>query len=308
MDMNEVLIFARVVEAGSFTAAGRALDLPKSTVSRKVAALEERLGVRLLERSTRRLRMTEAGKVLFERARRISLALNEAEAAVAELQAEPKGTLRLTAPVDFGQAWLAPIIASFNAAYPDVRVDIELTGRVVDMLAEGFDVALRAGTLVDSSLVARRLGTTRLGLYCGPGYLARRGAPATPEELVDHDVILFRGPRFDARWVLTSADQRREIKVDSRVSANDFIMVRGLATANMGIALLPDVVGAVEVAAGTLVPVLPQWCLGTGQLSAVYPSARHLSATVRAFLDHLKDAFSPPPWLDLDARREDGGG
>lgn len=302
MDMNEVLIFARVVEAGSFTAAGRGLDLPKSTVSRKVAALEERLGVRLLERSTRKLRLTEAGAVLFERARRIALALTEAEAAVGELQSAPKGTLRLTAPADVGQHWLGPVIASFSAAYPDVRVDIELTSRVVDLVAEGFDVALRAGRLADSSLVARRLGNTRLGLYCSPAYAALHGLPERPEALIDHATILFRSPRFESRWTLTSAEETCEVRVESRASANDFIMLRGLAVADMGIAILPNVVGAIEVAEGRLVAVLPAWGLGDGALSAVYPSARHLSATVRAFLDHLREAFTPPPWDVVEPR------
>lgn len=296
MDMNEVLIFARVVEAGSFTAAGRALGLPKSTVSRKVAALEERLGARLLERTTRRLRLTEAGSVLFERARRISVALDEAEAAVGELQSEPKGTIRLTAPVDMGHTWLGPIIARFLAAYPDVHVDIELTGRVVDLLAEGFDVAIRAGKLADSSLVARRLGRTRIGLFASPDYLSWRGVPEHPNDLAEHAFVLFRGSRFEETLNLQRGAEQLEIHVQGRASANDFTMLRGLCAAGAGIGQLPDVVGALEVEAGRLVPVLPDWCTGEGQVAAVYPSSRHLSTTVRAFLDHLRDELTPPPW------------
>ncbi len=304
MDMNEVLIFSRVVDAGSFTAAGRALDLPKSTVSRMVAALDERLGVRLLERTTRRLRLTEAGSVLYERARRIALALDEAEAAVGELQAEPKGTIRLTAPVDMGHTWLGPIIARFLAAYPEVNVDIELTGRVVDLLAEGFDVAIRAGRLADSSLVARRLGRTRISLFASPDYVAWRGAPETPDQLAEHDFVLFRGSRFEETLSLRRGTVEREIRVQGRASANDFTMLRALCVAGSGIAQLPDVVGALEVEAGRLVPVLDDWCTGEGQVAAVYPSSRHLSTTVRAFLDHLRDELSPPPWeLLLDAAR-----
>ena len=296
IDMNEVLMFSRVVESGSFTAAAAALGVPKSTVSRKVSALEERLGARLIERTTRRLRLTEAGTLLYERARRIALALDEAEAAVGELQDRPKGTLRLTAPIDMGNAWLGPVLADFVRLYPEVRLDIELSNHVVDLLAEGFDVAIRAGKLVDSSLVARKLGTSRMALFASPDYVASHPAPTTPQQLVDHDVLLFRSPRFEATWTLTRKGEQVDVQLHSRLSANDFTMLRGLLRAGVGIGMLPDVTGALGVRSGALVRVLPGWCLGEGQVSAVYPSARHLSATLRAFLDHLRDRLSPPPW------------
>ena len=296
IDLNDVLVFARVYEAGSFTVAARALGAPKSTISRKVAALEERLGARLVERTTRKFRPTEAGTLLYERAQRIALALDEAEAAVAELHDRPKGTLRLTAPVDFGSAWLPAMLADFVRQYPEVRVDVELSNRFVDLLAEGFDVAIRAGQLDDSSLIARRLGKNRLRLYAAPSYLQARPAPQQPEDLAAHQLVLFRAPRFHATWQLSRGVEVRTMETVSRISVHDFKLLRGLLVAGSGIGVLPDVTGGAEVRAGRLQLVLPEWSLGEGTMSAVYPSSRHLSASVRAFLDHLTSHLSPPPW------------
>ncbi len=296
IDLNDVLVFARVYEAGSFTDAARALGAPKSTISRRVAALEERLGARLIERTTRKFRPTEAGTLLYERARRIALALDEAEAAVAELHDRPKGTLRLTAPVDFGSAWLPAMLADFVRQYPEVRVDVELSNRYVDLLAEGFDLAIRAGQLEDSSLIARRLGKNRLRLYAAPSYFADRSEPLQPEELADHQLVLFRAPRFQATLTLSRGAEVRTLEATSRISVHDFTLLRGLLIAGTGIGVLPDVAGGVEVKSGRLRLVLPEWCLGEGVISAVYPSSRHLSASLRAFLDHLTSQLSPPPW------------
>lgn len=300
MDLNDVMVFLRIAEDGSFTAAARGLGVPKSTVSRKLAALEERLGARLVERTTRRLRLTEAGTLLLERVRRIAVALDEAQAAVAELQDRPKGTLRLTAPIDIGQGWLAPIIADFVRDFPEVRVDVELNNRVVDLLAEGFDVAIRAGKLVDSSLVARRLASSHMALFAAPSYLAARAAPATPADLADHDLLLFRAPRFATTWTLERGSERVQMEVTSRFSANDFAMLREATAAGLGVGMLPDVSAAAAVRAGRLEQVLPGWTLGEGQVSAVYPSSRHASATLRAFLEHLRGRMTPAPW-DLPA-------
>src|SRR5262245_27738901 len=188
MDLNEIAVFARVVQAGSFTAAAKALGMPKSTVSRKVSELEERLGSRLLQRTTRKLSLTDVGRTYYDYSARIVGEVEDAERAVSDLQSTPRGLLRVTAPVNF--AFLNPIAADYLRRYADVRLDLFCTGRSVDLVEERFDVGIRAGALVDSTLIARSLGTVRWFLVATPGYFRKRGRPRSPEDLTKHDSLL----------------------------------------------------------------------------------------------------------------------
>ncbi|HEX2881045.1 MAG TPA: LysR family transcriptional regulator, partial [Polyangiaceae bacterium] len=191
MDLNEIAIFAQVVQAGSFTSAAAQLGMPKSTVSRKIAELEERLDSRLLQRTTRKLSLTDAGRAYYDYCARIVADIDEAERAVTSLQAIPKGLLRITAPINMG--FLAPIISDYLKRFPEVNIDLFCTARTVDLVEERFDVGIRAGVLADSTLIARNLGTIKWFLVAGPGYLKERGRPRLPEDLKKHDCLLF-GP------------------------------------------------------------------------------------------------------------------
>lgn len=290
MDLNEVLVFARVVQAGSFTAAAQALGMPKSSVSKKVADLEERLGTRLLQRTTRSLGLTDAGRVYFERCARIVAEVEEAEHAVLELQAAPRGLLRASVPLSFGI--LGSIVAGFLDENPEVRVEVVCTDRLVDLARDGFDVAIRAGELTDSSLVARRLGTMKRVLVAAPAYLQQRGRPASPEELASHACIAFGGGATPELWSLQHSDERRDIRVSPRCTANDFEMVLDAARAGLGVAWVLDFLAAADLREGRLAHVLPEWCSVELPVHAVYPTTRHVSPKVIRFIDCLRDHFS----------------
>ncbi len=295
-DLNEVLVFVKVVEAGAFTAAADALSVPKSTVSRKVAALEQRLGARLLERTTRKLRLTEAGEVYYPRARQIVRDLEDADQAVAKLQDKPRGTLRVTAPVEFGEAFLPEILIEFSRLHPEVNVDLDLTGRIVDLVDEGYDLAIRPGPLPDSSMVARKLGLFTAGLYAAPSYLEARGTPSTLEELAQHCAVLFTPLSARGEWTLVRDGESRRIPMRARLGANHFAVVHAATVAGLGIAWLPPYMARPDVETGRLIPILGEWALPTAPLYVVYPSSRGLTAKTRAFLDLLSERLSPPPW------------
>lgn len=295
MDLNEIAVFARVVQAGSITAAARALAMPKSTVSRKVYDLEERLGARLLQRTTRKLSLTDAGRIYYEYAERIVSEIDEAEHAVTRLEQAPRGLLRVTLPVNLGV--LGPIIAAFAARYPDVQLELVCTDRVVDLVEERFDVAVRIGHLVDSTLVARSLGTSRQVLVASRAYIAKRGRPRTPEELQRHDGLLFGAGAARFRFLLQSGERSVEVAVSTtRIVVNDMEMLQAAAVAGLGIALLPTYRCIDDLRAKRLERVLPGWNAPTTPIHAVYPSTRHLSPKVKSFVDHLQAHMTPPPW------------
>src|SRR5256712_11627902 len=207
IDLNRVRLFVRVAEAGSFTGAARLSGLPTSSVSRAVAALERELAVRLIQRTTRRLQLTEAGRVYYESVSRALSGVDGAAAAVSELQDAPRGRVRITAPADLGHWLLAPSLARFATRYPEVQIEVSLTQRIVDLVHEGFDLALRVGTLADNRLVARALGLVRAGIFAAPRYLKRRGRPRS---VADHDCVLFRSVSGRAVWELVGPAGRRE--------------------------------------------------------------------------------------------------
>ena len=284
-DLDAVLAFTRVAQLRSFSAAAKKLGLPKSTVSRRVAGLERRLGARLLHRTTRKLGLTDVGELYFSRCERVIAELEEAERAVMELQTSPRGTLRVTTPADFGFDSIARVTAAFQLAYPEIQVLLTATNERLDLVAGGFDVALRAGSLPDSSLVARKLLSVDSGLFASPEYLARRGTPQRLADLARHDCILFGTDRLHATWQLYGSEGEVDVEVSGRFASNDFNFVRGAALSAIGIARLPIYGCSEQEHDRKLVRVLPEYSGRGGSLYAVYPSQRHLTPKVRAFVD-----------------------
>ncbi|MCK6424986.1 MAG: LysR family transcriptional regulator [Burkholderiaceae bacterium] len=285
IDLSRIGAFVKVVQTGSFTRAAEALDTHKAQLSRLVSQLERELGVRLLERTTRSLSLTEAGREFHERSLVILAAVEDARLAMQEAQGEPRGTLRMTCGVEFGMLMVGRWINRYLALHPQVRVDAEMTGRVVDLVHEGFDLAIRVGDLPDSTLAARRLGTLAYGLYAAPAYLVRRPAPAQPTGLVDHDLLVFAAPSQRSHWQLQRGEQAQRVPLQPRLRSTNTFTIRDAAEAGLGIAALPRLIGEPLVADGRLQPVLPGWSLPEVPVHAVFASARFLSPKVRAFVD-----------------------
>lgn len=280
-------MFVQVVESKTFRAAARALGMPKSTVSFRVAALEEQLGERLLERTTRRLRLTDAGVLYHQRALSALETLQEAERALSDRKASPSGRLCVTTTIEGGQFVLAPIFAEYARRYPAVELEIILTDRRVDLLEEGVDVAIRGGPLPDSSFVARRLlSKTTLGCYASPAYLKEHGTPRRPQELARHACLVMTSQSDPLVWKFEVNGKPTKVRVSPRAKANSFVMLTEFAKAGLGIARLPDSVAKSALAAGAIEAVLTAFLpKSAGGLHAVYPSARHLSPKVRALLE-----------------------
>lgn len=292
MDFNRIAVFVRVVEERGFTAAARALGLPKSSISRSVALLEAALGVRLLHRSTRSVTLTEAGTAFYEQASRGLAGVEEAAAVVADLQAVVRGTIRVTAPVDIGAWMLEPVIARFVRLHPEVHLDVVLTGRVVDLVEEGFDLALRAGQLRDSAIIARKIGSVESSLHASPRYLARAGSPATLGDLTKHRCVLFRPGGSSAGWKLKGPSGEETVNVKGPVTVDELGFARRAVMAGVGIGLLPTFLCARDVERGRLVRVLPSYLAPGPPLHLVYPSARYLPHRVGVFRDFLVEALA----------------
>ena len=292
MDLNRVSAFVRVVHDGSFTAAAKSLGLPKSSISRSVAQLEQDLGIRLLHRTTRQLHLTDAGTAFYERVSRALGDIDEATSAASDTQAELRGPVRITAPVDLGVWALAPIIARFVRKHPNIRVEVMLTNRVVDLVAEGVDLAVRAGPLRDSSLIARRVGGLQSVAYASPKYIARHGEPKQLADLADHACVLFRSTSGKATWELGRADGTiASVEVSGPVASDDLSFVRKAVLASCGIALLPTFLcGRAEVT-GKLVRVLPEWSLNGAVLHVAYPSTRFVPQRVVVLREYLLAAL-----------------
>jgi DNA-binding transcriptional LysR family regulator len=286
VDLNQMLLFVRVVQAGSFSAAARAVGVPKSTLSRKVSELEERLGARLLQRTTRTLAVTDAGRIYFDHAARVVAEAYQAERAVTQMQAAPRGLLRVTAPMSFSM--LAPIVSEYVRTYPDVELELVCTDRRVDLVDDGFDLAIRAGPLSDSTLVARPLDALTRILVAAPSYCKEQGVPKTPPDLQRHACIVFGAGPDPALWALQSKAERLEVRVTPRLTVNDLEILRTGMLDGLGIAWVPAFICADDVRAGRLRHILPAWGSEEIPLHAVYPTARHLSPKVSAFLDLLR--------------------
>ncbi|HTJ44374.1 MAG TPA: LysR substrate-binding domain-containing protein [Kofleriaceae bacterium] len=291
-DLSEIGVFVKVVQTGSFSQAARDLGLPKSTVSRKVSQLEERLGARLLQRTTRKVALTEVGAMYHERCARILPELEDAERAVTELQDVPRGLLRVAAPSRFDL--LGPVVAEMLAKFPDVRVEVVCSDRVVDLIDEGFDVAIRAGSLSDGSLIARRLmDSIPHVIVAAPSYVEAHGSPDSPDELADHECLIFSGNRDRSTWRFKKGGKQVEVQVTGRCSINDFDLLRQAALAGHGIARLPAQMACPDLRDERLVRVMTDWNTTEVPLSIVYPSTRHLSPKVRAFIDLARQRLTP---------------
>lgn len=299
MDLNDVPLFVRVVESGSFTAAARGAQLPKSSVSRSVARLERELGVRLLQRTTRKLALTEAGQAFFERVRGAVLGFEAAESAVRELGGEPRGTVRLTAPPDIYAFGVPEAIAEFVRRHPAIQVELALTARRVDLVAEGFDLAIRAGRLEDSSLVVRRIGLAPLALFAAPSYLKRRGQPRSVAALAQHDCVLFRAQHGRASWRLSGPDGAHGVEVTGPVHVDEMSFALRACVAGAGIALVPLVLARAAVEGGELRHVLPAYSFEDSPLYIVLPSASFVPRRVAL----LRDALIKRLERELDASR-----
>lgn len=294
MDLPALQAFVKVVQTGSFTRAAAALGSQKAHLSRVVGQLEKSLGVRLLERTTRALSLTEVGREFYERAVGILAAVDDAERAVQNAQGEPRGTLRLTCGVEFGMIAISSWIGRYLLRYPQVRVDADFTGRLVDLVHEGFDLAIRVGPLADSTLAARRLGELAYGLFAAPDYLVRRGEPAHPADLATHAGLVFAAGSHQASWSLARAGTTERVELTPRLRANNVFAVRDAAIDGLGVAQLPRIVAAAAVQAGQLRPLLADWAPPSAPVHAVFASARYLTPKVRAFIDLAVEAMRAP--------------
>jgi DNA-binding transcriptional LysR family regulator len=293
MDLNLVSAFVEVVEAQSFTSAARALGLPKSSVSRRVTELERELGVPLLHRTTRKLSLTEAGRAYFAQAERALAELRNAAELASGMDAEPRGVVRMTAPVDVGVMGLPEMLADFSRSYPDIHVELCLSTRELDLREEGFDLAIRSGTSHDANLVARRIGHSRAGLFASPRYLNERGRPQTVGELMQHDAVLFRGKDGKALWQLEGPGQTTSsVEVTGRVSGNELLFIRHAIANGLGIGLLPVFVEASCAQAKKIEPlerVLPEWFVHGSELTVVTPGGPKRPRRVTLLRDYLVD-------------------
>lgn len=289
-DLNDLLYFAEVVDSGSFAAAGRSLGIPKSRLSRRVAELEERLGVRLLQRTTRKLSLTQAGEIYHRHCVAMREQAEAADEAVARVQTEPRGTVRLTCPVTLAQTTIGPLLPRFLAAHPQVRVDMQVTNRVVDLVQEGVDVALRVRASLDDSgsLVVKQLGPTLGVLVASPQLLQRFGQPGAPEALKHLPTVAMSAVDGRASWrLLGPGAQSHELQHLPVCVADDLLTLKMAVLQGTGMCVLPDYMCSEELRRGELVPVLPGWAPPPALVLAVFPTRRGLVPAVRRFLDFL---------------------
>ncbi len=297
-------LLTEVVEGGNFSAAARALGMAPSSVARGIGALEDELGVRLLHRTTRKLSLTEAGRLYHERSKRILAEVDDARLSVTQLEAEPRGRLRLSAPVTFGRLHVAPALPGFLAGYPAVQIDLSLTDAFVDLVEEGVDLAIRIGELQDSSLIARRLARN-VRVICGsPGYFERAGVPSAPADLGQHNCLVYKRQSNRAVWRLRDRQQTYEVEVGGSLWANNADALHTAALAGLGLVILPTWMVGQDVRRGALKVVFAAYQVSPGALDtsiyAVFPYARHLSPKVRALVDFLVKRLSPRPDWELD--------
>ena len=294
--LSEIEVFVGVVREGGFTAAD-ALDVSKSYVSKQVSRLEERVGVRLLNRTTRHVGTTPEGQAYFERCAQTLEELDEAERALSEAGSEPTGTLRVTVPVEMGIQYVAPAIADFMAMHPDLSVEAYYTDRKVDLVEEGFDIAVRAGTLSDSSLVVRRLAPMSGYVCASQPYIDEHGAPDHPAELADHSCLLYSYLEAGTTWKLQGPDEEVSVDVGGPLRANNGQALMHAAERGLGLLLSPDFICGPALKDERLVRLLPDWEDRRGGIWALYPHRRHLSAKVREFVKFLGERFDGGlPW------------
>jgi len=289
VDLNEINIFIKVVEIGSFIGAARALDIPKSTVSAKVSSLEERLGITLIKRTTRKLHITDIGQEYYEQCRSALTQISEAEKQVTLDQSIPSGLLRLSAPIELGNALLPSVILEFKKKFPQVSLEVILTDRNVDFIAERIDLGIRVGTLKDSSLIAKKLGNIYFAPFVGPKYLKNHPTPKTPKDIEQHHTIVFSP--IGEKWDFISQSNSQTIKVDCSTEINDLNLIKSLTTSGLGIALLPTFHCLNEAKSGKLVRILKKWRSQERPVHIIYPSQKFISPKIRSFIDLATDTL-----------------
>lgn len=282
-------VFVKAVEAGSISAAAFALEMSSQLAGKQIRALEDGLGVKLLTRTTRRQSLTDGGQVFYERAKNILAEMDLAEALMAETRSEPRGRLRISAPVTFGSHALAPKLAEYLRRHPEVSVDLSLTNRNVDLVEEGFDVLFRAGDLPDSSLIAKRLAPYHLVLCAAPGYLGSASRLETPQDLVEHECLIFAHSSLRTHWSFIGPEGRVTIPIVGRFCANSGEALRAAALSGMGILFQPYELVANEISSGRLVRLLPEYEPPPRALHALYASDRQMTPKLRSFLDFIAE-------------------
>lgn len=288
VSLDDMMVFRLVVEQGSFTKAALAMGLPKSNISRKISRLENLLEARLLERSTRSLHLTQLGQVYYQHCIRIHEEAERANECVEVLSSSPKGRLRVCASVSIGQNLMVKKLASFYQQYPEIELDLQLLNRRIDLVEEGFDLAIRVGELEDSSLISKPLFELKLHLYASPDYLAgtQQGITALAD-LTSHHCLYMNASNDKARWFLQSQDEKRELDFQPIISCNDFSSLFQLTCDGLGVALLPDYLCTEALQQGRLIKVLPQWQGKSVAVNAIYPSRKSMTPKLRAMLDFL---------------------
>lgn len=290
--LKDMALFVEVVKAKGFRGAAEAIGIPNSTLSRRISSLEKTIGLRLLHRTTRKIELTEAGQIYFERCKRIVDEARLAHEQLGEMLDQPSGVLRVSLPVDFAVTYLAPLLAEFAGLYPGISFDFDLTPRRVDLVTEPFDVAIRIGESENSQLIARPLASLTPHLYASPGYLKRSGHPNGPADLERHECMsIVKG----SSWTLRSGRQAHTVPISSRFSINSVGMIRRLATLDMGIILMPQEIVADELLTGALLPIMPGW-YGSPMPVYTMTETRLLPAKTQRFLEFLRKRLSTEAW------------
>jgi DNA-binding transcriptional LysR family regulator len=283
MELDGITVFVKVVQTASFSRAARLLGMPNTTVSAKVARLEKRLGVTLIQRTTRKLSVTPAGQAYFERCVRALEEIQAGESELATTAKEPQGLLKVTAAGDVAHSLLVPVVRRYLKEYPKTSVELVVTNRFVDLVAEGVDLAIRAGKLEDSTLIARKFSEVNGGLWASPAYLKRMGVPKHPKDLARHDCVMF-SDFHDQKIQLSDGKEEIEVRMNGRIVADDLETIRALVLRGEGIGTLPEFLGCKHALGGALERVLPKWSWGGGVLSLVYPAQRFVSPKLQAFI------------------------
>lgn len=286
-------VFVKVVEHGSFARAAERMNMSTSAVSRHVAELEAHLDTRLLNRTTRRISLTESGQAFYERTLQLLADLEEAEAVASSGTARPRGTIRLTCSINFGVRFIAPAIGSFQARFPEVRFDVSVSDRFVDLVEEGLDLAIRIGDIGNANLIARKIGEMQLVCCASPAYLKQHGSPRRPEDLTRHNCLTYEYAPVRNQWpFLEKHGGDLKVRVAGSVHGNNGEILAAIAAEGTGIAFEPDFIVNPFIEAGKLTPILKNFLPAPSSVYAIYPSRRHLSAKVRAFVDFLTERFS----------------
>lgn len=293
-------VFVKVADCGSLTAAAVALDISNPSVTRHLADLEGHLGARLFNRSTRRLSLTETGAAFLERSKQLLYDLEEATSAANSSTASPGGILRINAPISFAVSHLARVLPHYSERYPKISLDVSLSDRVVNLVEEGYDLAIRIGRIQDSSLVARKIAPVRLLLCAAPAYLERHGTPLVPGELQPHHCLSYSYAATPDEWQFEHAGKQHVVRIKGPMHANNGDLLREAALAGMGIILQPSFIVGDDIRSHKLISLLPGYTAAMTHIYAVYPSRQHLSAKVRTFVDYLVEQFGDNPYWDRD--------